>query len=735
MIWFVLQTDLHLQRESNENKMKSVVCSLLISMISLSVASQINEVSGFVTDEKKAPMSFVNVFIEGSMDGASTDDKGFFSFKTEQQGEVVLMASYLGYQPWKLKGDIQSFTDVKIQLSPSEQAIKEVVVVAGNYMLKSASTLQSQNAVNLVSTAGSEGDLYRAIATLPGTQASGIDGRLLVRGGDSRESQTYIDDMHVLSPYTAVTQTTGSRGRFSPFLFEGINFSTGGYSPEFSQSLSSILPLSTKNESPVSKFGASLMNVSAGTGGTKAWEKGSVSFNFDYTDINWDNTLFRPDQKKYWEKPYKDYSGQSQLRFRLGRNSFLKTYFAYSKTLFVHNEETSFSNMLRKLDYNEDNLYLNSTFKTHLSNGVGLFAGAAYSWNKKGMESARVFADRLKLDEKELHLKAKGSKRFSNRYKLEFGMESFIREYDISYRDTFLFEGDLKHHISGFYLSNDFSLTDRLFVNLSSRLEYTSLDKGKAFLPRLALNYEWKGITMSGVVGKYQQIMDNDQLLYNKKLPAEENIQYMLGFYFRDKSRIYRVELYHKEYDNLPVTAGGRYTSDGYGYSRGVDVFLNDRQFMKHWEYMVAYSYNDSKRKYLNYPEKASPTFTSKHNVSATLKYSNWKIKSIIGLTNRFASGRPYHDPNRDGFMNAHAPVYNTLDFSWTWLAHKRLIVYASFSNLLNRENVYGYTYASSPDSKGRYDRLPVKADQNQAFYIGLFLTLGKNVAYDASNF
>lgn len=715
--------------------MKRFLYILVCCMFSFSVYAQQLELYGVVVNEKKEPMPYVNVFIEGTMDGASTDNDGRFTFRSGQQGEVTLTASYLGYQTWKKKEDIKKLTGLTIQLKPSAQQIKEVVAYAGNYLLKSASTLQNKNAVDLVSTAGSEGDLYKSIATLPGTQAAGIDGRLLVRGGDSRESQTYIDGMHVLSPYTATTQTTGSRGRYSPFLFEGINFSMGGYSPEYSQSLSSILPLSTKTESPVSKIGISLMNVSVGTGGTKAWEKGSASFNFDYTDVNWDNQLFQPAQKKYWKTPYRDYAGQNQLRFQLGKNTYLKTYAAYSKSTFIHNEETPFSNMPRALDYDEDNLYLNSTFKTHFTNGIQLFAGAAYSWNDKEMKEARVWQDELKLSEKEWHLKAKGSQRFSNLYKLEFGMESFIKGYDISYRDTSLYEGALNHSINGIYLSNDFNLTDKLFLNVSSRLEYTSLDKSYALLPRVALNYEWKGLTVSGVIGKYQQMTDNDYLLYNNKLSAEENRQYLLGFYYRDKSRIFRLELYHKAYDKLPVIQGNKYSSDGNGYSRGVDMFINDRSFLKYWEYMIAYSYNDSERKYLYFPEKATPLFATKHNASFTLKYTNWKMKSIIGITNRFASGRPYHDPNKEGFMNAHTPVYNTLDITWTFLPHRRLIIYASFSNLLNRSNIYGYHYASTPNGQGVYDRLPVRQEQKQAFYIGFFLTLGKNIAYDASNF
>jgi hypothetical protein len=157
--------------------------------------------------------------------------------------------------------------------------------------------------------------------------------------------------------------------------------------------------------------------------------------------------------------------------------------------------------------------------------------------------------------------------------------------------------------------------------------------------------------------------------------------------------------------------------------------------FLKHWEYMIAYSYNDSQREYLDYPERAVPSFVTRHNASLTLKYTNMKWRSIVGISNRFAGGRPYHNPNKEGFMNDHTPVYDTLDISWTLLAHKKLIVYACFSNILNRQNVFGYAFSALPDSRGGYEGLPVRQEQNQAFYIGVFLTLGKHVAYDASNF
>ena len=71
-----------------------------------------------------------------------------------------------------------------------------------------------------------------------------------MRGGSSEETQTFIDGLQVLSPYGASAPNTATRGRFNPFMFSGTVFSTGGYSAEYGQALSSALILNT-NDMPV----------------------------------------------------------------------------------------------------------------------------------------------------------------------------------------------------------------------------------------------------------------------------------------------------------------------------------------------------------------------------------------------------------------------------------------------------------------------------------------------------
>ena len=300
--------------------------TLIITLLTLSVRafSQI-QIQGYVRDENSKGIAFANVYIENTVDGTSTDENGHFVLETEEKGSVTLIASFVGYKPFSITSDVSKLNNLAINLKPDLTNLNEVVVTAGSFQLKGGSNLEKKNAIDLVTAAGSEGDLYKSITNLPGAQISGTDGKLQVRGGSSYETQTYIDEMHVMSPYTSMPANTAVRGRHSTFIFDAINFSTGGFSPEYTQSLSSVLPLSTKDESTITKIGASLTSVGLGTGGTKSWDKGSASFDVNYTNLEPYTKLIFPDEKPDWDKYYQGISAANQFRFKLEDKTYLKT--------------------------------------------------------------------------------------------------------------------------------------------------------------------------------------------------------------------------------------------------------------------------------------------------------------------------------------------------------------------------------------------------------------------------
>ena len=74
--------------------------------------------------------------------------------------------------------------------------------------------------------------------------------------------------------------------------------------------------------------------------------------------------------------------------------------------------------------------------------------------------------------------------------------------------------------------------------------------------------------------------------------------------------------------------------------------------------------------------------------------------------------------------MNDEAKPYNSLDLGLTFLPSKKVILHASATNILCRKNEFG-----------KVEGMPIRASSDHFFYLGVFVTIGKKVAYDVSNF
>ena len=81
---------------------KSGICiSLLILLFGAISSIAQTRITGQVKDDKGNPLIYGSVSIENTIDGATTDSTGKFSFKTSAKGKQVLVVSYVGYETKK----------------------------------------------------------------------------------------------------------------------------------------------------------------------------------------------------------------------------------------------------------------------------------------------------------------------------------------------------------------------------------------------------------------------------------------------------------------------------------------------------------------------------------------------------------------------------------------------------------------------------------------------------------
>lgn len=632
----------------------------------------------------------------------------------------LFFISIVGFILFSVRAQSQvTVKDTIFLTSFSDSVSLDEVVVKGSKIPKMNSRWSDMQPVDLVTVGGANGNLYQALKTLPGTQLQGESGRLLVRGGSSDETQTYIDGMHVLNPYTTTGVNTPARGRYSPFMFSGINLSTGGYSQEYGEALSAVLPLETKDNSPINKWGINPSTIGIGSGGNHSFRKGSVALNLDYQNLAPYNKVYSG--RIDFEKPYEMFTGATQFRYLPAENIIFKIYAGYDRTDFSN--YTADDHYLFSLK--EDNVYLNATIRAKTSSGWNWFAGVAYSFFDRKIDGAAVSDDNWSERQSELHLKAKLTKRLYPFLQLDMGVESFLRRYRTHYSlAPFIDQKNITPTLEAGFVAATLYPLENLRAELSFRTEYTSLNRKMNYSPRLALCYNWNGVILSATAGRYTQSADNKYLAQQPSLHSEVCEQYNVGALYEAAGRFYKVEAYYKKYNRLALFTPDGLTSDGYGNSKGIDFYFEDRSLLKNFEYYLSYSFTVSKRKYLEYNELTTPQYATRHNASLVLKYSVPKLRTIISLTEGIASGRPYHNPNRPGLMNDEAKLYNSLDFGITFLATKKIIAYASATNILCRKNEFG-----------RVDGIPLRASSDHFFYLGVFITLGKKAAYDVSNF
>ncbi len=710
----------------------------ILILISICTSHAQNIINGIIKDEKGSPIAGANIYLEGTIEGTSSITTGEFTFETQENGLVTLVVSYISFKEFRKISDVRNLKNLNITLKEEEASLDEIFLTASTFSLGKSRTIEKMNALDIVMTGSSNGDIYGAIQSLPGTQKVGEDGKLYVRGGDAEETQMFIDGMHVLVPYTSPAQNTPARSKFSPFLFKGINFSLGGYELEYGQALSSVLPMETKDVSTNTKIGINISPLSIGGGGSYSSEKQSLSGNVEHTKLNFYNSIF-PDRYD-WKKNYETLSAQTQFKSEIGNSGIFKLFLGFDNTKFIRNITDALNNLpTREFDLNQNNYYINSTFTKLTKSNYNLFFGVAFSQVKNKYKSSSIQNDLYEEDQNELHIKVKMQKSFSSTYKLNSGFESYIETYHNQYTDpslNVLQNQGLENNIYAGYLDNQFKLTKGLYANASGRLDYTSYNFKLTFSPRLSLNYINNNFQLSGIFGKYYQTPQNYTIVNNStKLNQESAIHYILGSSYSFKGRLLKLELYYKDYNNLSLMEDSHYTSNGYGESSGLDFYFTDDTSIKNLEYTVSYSYNNSKRLYKNYPEESKPLFATDHNGTLSLKYLIPSLKTYIGLSNTYASGRPYNNPNLIGFINSKTKSFHSLDMNLTFLLNKKLILYTSISNVLGRKNTFGYRYANSPDSNALYENEPIKVSRDRFFYIGLFISLKNNSAYDVSNF
>ncbi|TFV95950.1 TonB-dependent receptor [Algoriphagus kandeliae] len=685
---------------------------------------------GRVLDEQGKGLPGVNIYIKGSYDGTTSGTEGDFSFQTTQEGIQILAIRMMGFKSQEQNitcdgGELQ-LEDFKLVELITE--MNGVTISAGAMEASDEKKSVILRPLDIVTTPSAMGDIVGALQTLPGTSTVGNDGRLFVRGGDASEVGIYIDGMRVGNAYGTTAGNVPTRTRFNPNLFKGTFFSTGGYSAEYGQALSSALALNTKDLSVRKQGDLSLMSVGGGYSQTWASEKQSLTLSGNYFDLGPYQQII-PQDFDFERAPFGwdlEVAAQKKLK-----NGGLWKVLARTESggMKLWDVQPGSENRGTLIDLTNRYSYAQTNWKKAGKSGWTWFAGAAISSNLDEVDFDTLQTER---DNKLAHLKASAVKDFSDRISMKIGVEHFIHRYAEGLPQINQ-ERDFLDNQSFLYTEWDWYLSRKLVLRGGLRAGKSSLNSEEWLDPRFSLAYQLspKG-QLSLAAGKFSQLPVETYRVLTQDLKNTESNHLILNYLWQSEGITFRAEAFYKSYQGLirfdgTVQNPENLRNEGEGFARGLDFFFRDQKSIKNTDYWITYSFVDSKRSFEQFASRVQPGFAPRHNFSVVVKHFVAPLKSQLGASFSFNDGYAYTDPNFPGEMNRKTPGFQNLSLSWSYLPKPNLIIHAGVTNVLGRENVFGYDFAGEPNSQGIYESRAIGQAAPRFLFLGIFLTLSQD--------
>ena len=685
------------------------------------------KISGKITDKKNRPLAGVNIMIQDAYDGGTSAADGTFSFTTDLKGEQFIIATLQNFQPQVQKININGPLQLNIVLRESISELRVVTISAGSFEASNERNNTVLKPLDIVTTGGAAADIVNALKTLPGTQQTNDREGLFVRGGTGYETQTFIDGLLVRNPFYSGLPDMPGRGRFSPFLFKGTTFSSGGYSAQYGQGLSSALILESMDLPERSSYsvGVSPIGLSGGLDELTKDKKGSYGLEADYTNLG---PYLDVVKSKFKPSVNPEIIGTSaNFRRKTSATGILKFY-GYSNWTHMGTFRPSitYPGYQELFELKNQNVYTNLSYKESLGSGWRINTGISYSTN----------TDKINLDTLEKNPEAtkihNSSQLAQARVMLtkSLGAYSALRmggEYQYALeRSAFNdLHADYTDHYTAAFAEGDIYFTPLFVGRVGGRMEYSTKMEKVNFAPRVSLAYKLDQYSqVSLAYGDYYEKPEQQYLRFKPDLDYMKATHYIASIQRVANNYTLRIEAFYKKYHNLVKTSPDTLTN-GTGYAKGIELFWRDRKSVKNLDYWISYSYLDTKRNYLDYPYEVQPDFAANHTFSVVTKYYIPTITTNIGLTYSFSTGRPYYNPNLplDKFMSQKTMDYNSAGVSVSYLTSIRkafTVFVLSVSNAGNFKQVYGYHYSTDGLRKDE-----ITPNIPRFVYVGMFMNFG----------
>lgn len=279
--------------------------------VNLSAANLI--VKGRVIDDANEPVVAATVKVAGTSTGTFTNTDGVYRLSIAERDTLELVYSCIGFEEVRRKLiEANGELTINVRLRQNTKELKEVEVTEIKRQMETMQLISPES--YRMSPDATGGSVEAVIATMSGVSSSNeLSSQYSVRGGTYDENSVYINGIEVYRPQLISSGQQEGLSIINPDLVGSVGFSTGGFSAEYADKMSSALDITYRQpEAFEGSVGVSLMgaNLAIGQSSGKFSQLHGVRFKRN------NSLLSSMETKGEYDPTFFDY--QTNLNLRLG---------------------------------------------------------------------------------------------------------------------------------------------------------------------------------------------------------------------------------------------------------------------------------------------------------------------------------------------------------------------------------------------------------------------------------
>lgn len=708
---------------------------VFLLLMNIGVLAQPGIITGYVKDATSGEtLIMANVYIDGTQQGTTTNNSGYYTMPDVKPGEYTLVASYIGFLDFRKKITVAPGAALRIDIELKPAVVEgQTVTVEAEYTFeeeKQVGVLDMQPAQVRDLPAILEADLFRAIQLLPGIKASSdFSSGLYIRGGSQDQTLILLDRTTVYNP----SHFFGFFSTFNPDAIKDVRIYKGGYPAEYGGRLGSVIDIFNRDGNRKEFQGrlsvgllASRLNLEGPI------PKGSVMFALRRSTLE---PLLAALRNSIDDVPdaFYFYDLNGKINYDPNENNRLNFafYAGTDNVEFPFAEDAEFN-----LNYGNRTFSTNWThvFSKKLFSNFTLTASNYFSYPRFLINSTRFERDNTVSD-----YSVKGDFEYIPSGKFQFKTGFWAGALELAVRNRFDNEETLNETIDAkygsAYVENQWKPSERMSVKTGLRGSY--IDSGDFYRlePRISAEYFYRMDMLFQVAyGRYYQYLTlitneaftgfdtwlttddgvppawGDQFVVALKTKPSETYNFDVELYYRNMRELFELDPRVQDPAGLDYNELFRF---GKGYAYGAEFFLQKRKGKLNG--FLGYTWGTSRRRFPEYNNDMyyPPKFDRIHDVNMVMNYQlskKWRATVVFN----YATGQAYTDvlgsyelnfptssneldPFIVGGLNAtRLPAYHRLDVGFTRNGKLFKLPYElqlQVINLYSRRNIWFYSY------------------------------------------